>query len=83
VDHLAGLGAHRQILVGLADDFAGMAPDAVFGVLKKVVLAHSRILLKPFWKAEYGAQRHFDRKKHVFVGVASSHDHVAARCRSH
>jgi hypothetical protein len=83
MDHLAGLGADRQGLVAFAHDLAGMATDAILGILEQVVLTHSHILLKTSWKAEYGAGRHLDRKKHVFVGVASSHDHIAARCRSH
>jgi hypothetical protein len=78
MNDLAGLGADRQGLVAFAHDLAGMAPDAVFCILEKVILAHSQILLKTSRKAKYGARRHLDRKKHVFVGMASSHDHVAA-----
>ena len=41
VDHLTGLGADRQRLVALAGDFTGVASDAVFRILKQVILAHS------------------------------------------
>jgi hypothetical protein len=41
VDHLAGLGADRKGLVAFADNLTGMASDAVFRILKQVVLAHS------------------------------------------
>jgi hypothetical protein len=37
---LADLGDHRQFLVALALDRAGIAADAFLGILKEVVFAH-------------------------------------------
>jgi hypothetical protein len=39
-DDLADPGAHRQVFMALALNGAGVTADALFGILKKVILAH-------------------------------------------
>jgi hypothetical protein len=78
MDHLAGLGADRQGLVALAHDFAGMATDAILGILEQVVLTHSHILLKTSWKAEYGARRHLAMSLILFLWERLSASMIAA-----
>jgi hypothetical protein len=39
-DDLTDPGAHRQVLVALALNGAGVTADALLGILKKVILAH-------------------------------------------
>jgi len=45
LDDFAQLRAEGQIFVGFALYFAGMASDTFFGVLKKIIFAHSPLVL--------------------------------------